>query len=40
MTLDLTRRIERHFLTLAIGFSALGLLHPPMFAWIRRGPRF
>ena len=35
MTYDLSRWIERHFLTLAIGFSALGLLHPPLFAWIR-----
>ncbi len=27
--------IERGFLPLAVGFSALGLLHPPLFAWIR-----
>lgn len=27
--------IERHFLTLAVGFSCLALLHPPLFAWIR-----
>jgi BASS family bile acid:Na+ symporter len=31
----LARRIEAHFLTLAVGFSALALLHPPLFAWIR-----
>lgn len=27
--------IERRFLFLAVGFSALGLVHPPLFAWIR-----
>ncbi len=27
--------IERHFLTLAVGFSVLALLHPPLFAWIK-----
>jgi hypothetical protein len=28
-------RIERRFLTLAVGFSALTLMHHPLFAWIR-----
>lgn len=32
---NLAQWIERHFLTLAVGFSALALLHPPLFAWIR-----
>lgn len=27
--------IERGFLALAMGFSALALLHPPLFSWIR-----
>lgn len=27
--------IERHFLPLAVGFSALALIHPPLFAWIK-----
>lgn len=31
----LAARIERHFLTLAVGFSLLALMHPPLFAWIR-----
>ena len=29
------RWIERHFLTLAVGFSALALIHPPLFSWIK-----
>ena len=35
MPYTLARLIERHFLTLAVGFSALALLHPPLFSWIR-----
>jgi len=31
----LAQWIERHFLTLAVGFSVLALLHPPLFAWIK-----
>lgn len=29
------RWIERHFLTLAVGLSALALAHPPLFTWIK-----
>ena len=35
MPRTLSRWIERHFLTLAVGFSLLALIHPPLFAWIR-----
>lgn len=35
MLRTLAQWIERHFLTLAVGFSLLALLHPPVFAWIR-----
>jgi BASS family bile acid:Na+ symporter len=31
----LSQWIERHFLALAVGFSLLALIHPPLFAWIR-----
>lgn len=35
MLSTLAARIERHFLTLAVGFSLLALMHPPLFAWIK-----
>ncbi len=31
----LAQWIERHFLTLAVGFSLLALVHPPAFVWIK-----
>ncbi len=31
----LAQWIERHFLTLAVGFSLLALVHPPSFVWIK-----
>ena len=34
MLRTLSHWIERHFLTLAVGFSLLALFHPPLFAWI------
>lgn len=34
-SLNIAAWIERHFLTLAVGFSALGLIHPPLFSWIK-----
>ena len=35
MLANLAQRIERHFLTLAVGFSLLALAYPPLFSWIR-----
>ncbi|NCD24063.1 MAG: bile acid:sodium symporter family protein [Deltaproteobacteria bacterium] len=35
MPSTLPRLIEHHFLTLAVGFSALALVYPPLFAWIK-----
>lgn len=35
MLSTLAARIERHFLTLAVGFSLLALMHPPLFVWIK-----
>ncbi|MGE4441407.1 MAG: bile acid:sodium symporter family protein [Desulfomicrobium sp.] len=35
MLRTLPQWIERNFLTLAVGFSLLGLFHPPLFAWIK-----
>ena len=35
MLIRLARLVEQGFLPLAVGFSLLGLLHPPLFAWIR-----
>jgi BASS family bile acid:Na+ symporter len=35
MPRTLAQWIEGHFLTLAVGFSLLALIHPPLFSWIK-----